>query len=102
MTQQNAALVEQTASASQAMDDQAHELQNLMGFFKLDGREATNAVVAAPSAGTASKARNASRAVQKTGHRPAAAATARPALRSVPLHKKTTMTASNSEEWQEF
>ncbi|MFZ1827370.1 MAG: bacteriohemerythrin, partial [Candidatus Competibacteraceae bacterium] len=35
-TQQNAALVEETAAASQAMGEQACELQNLMGFFKLD------------------------------------------------------------------
>ncbi len=35
MTQQNAALVEQTAAASQSMGDQAHQLQQLMGFFKL-------------------------------------------------------------------
>ena len=35
VTQQNAALVEQTAAASHAMGDQAQELQNLMGFFKL-------------------------------------------------------------------
>jgi len=105
VTQQNAALVEQTAAASQAMGGQARELQNLMGFFKLDGQEATNAVVAAPSAGTASKARNASRAVQKTDHRPAAAAKpiaakARPALRSVPVEKKPS--AAASEEWEEF
>ena len=30
-----AALVEQTAAASQSMGDQAHQLQQLMGFFKL-------------------------------------------------------------------
>ncbi|NJM12388.1 MAG: HAMP domain-containing protein [Synechococcaceae cyanobacterium SM1_2_3] len=35
VTQQNAALVEQTAAASHAMGDQAHDLQALMGFFKL-------------------------------------------------------------------
>ncbi len=34
-TQQNAALVEQTAAASHTMDDQAQELQRLMGIFKL-------------------------------------------------------------------
>jgi methyl-accepting chemotaxis protein len=39
-TQQNAALVEETAAASHAMGDQAKELQNLMGFFKLDKRAA--------------------------------------------------------------
>ncbi|MFZ1827169.1 MAG: methyl-accepting chemotaxis protein, partial [Candidatus Competibacteraceae bacterium] len=104
-TQQNAALVEETAAASQAMGDQARELQNLMSFFKLDEREPTNAVVAAPSSGTASKARNASRAVQKTDHRLAAvgkpiAAKARPALRPVPVEKKPS--AAASEEWEEF
>ncbi|MBL8246879.1 MAG: methyl-accepting chemotaxis protein [Candidatus Competibacter sp.] len=36
VTQQNAALVEQTAAASNAMGDQAKELQSLMGFFTLD------------------------------------------------------------------
>jgi methyl-accepting chemotaxis protein len=38
VTQQNAALVEETAAASHAMGDQARELQQLMGFFKLDKR----------------------------------------------------------------
>jgi methyl-accepting chemotaxis protein len=36
VTQQNAALVEETASASQSMGDQARELQDLVGFFKID------------------------------------------------------------------
>ncbi|MBK8751452.1 MAG: cache domain-containing protein [Candidatus Competibacteraceae bacterium] len=35
VTQQNAALVEQTAAASHAMGDQAQELKNLMEFFSL-------------------------------------------------------------------
>ncbi|MCB1764837.1 MAG: HAMP domain-containing protein [Candidatus Competibacteraceae bacterium] len=35
-TQQNAALVEQTAAASQTMGVQTRELQQLMGFFTLD------------------------------------------------------------------
>ncbi len=36
VTQQNAALVEETASASQAMSDQARELLEVIAFFKLD------------------------------------------------------------------
>ncbi|MCB1919207.1 MAG: HAMP domain-containing protein [Candidatus Competibacteraceae bacterium] len=36
VTQQNAALVEETAATSQSMDEQARELQGLMGFFKID------------------------------------------------------------------
>ncbi len=35
VTQQNAALVEQTATSSQTLGEQARELQQLMGFFKL-------------------------------------------------------------------
>ncbi len=36
VTQQNAALVEEAAAAGQVMGDQARELRNLMGFFRLD------------------------------------------------------------------
>jgi len=35
MTQQNAALVEQSAAASGAMSDQVTQLNTLMGFFEL-------------------------------------------------------------------
>jgi methyl-accepting chemotaxis protein len=35
-TQQNAALVEQTAAASQAMSQQAVQLKELMRFFRND------------------------------------------------------------------
>lgn len=42
VTQQNAALVEETAAASQSMGEQARELQNLMGFFKLDQHTAAS------------------------------------------------------------
>lgn len=35
-TQQNAALVEQTAAASRTMGDQATNLHQMMGFFKLE------------------------------------------------------------------
>jgi methyl-accepting chemotaxis protein len=38
----NAALVEETASASQSMGEQARELQELMSFFKL-GEQQTQA-----------------------------------------------------------
>jgi methyl-accepting chemotaxis protein len=38
MTQQNAALAEQTAAASSAMSENARELQGVIGFFRRDGR----------------------------------------------------------------
>jgi hemerythrin-like metal-binding protein len=43
VTQQNAALVEETTAASQSMGEQAHELQGLMTFFKLDEQQARQA-----------------------------------------------------------
>jgi hemerythrin-like metal-binding protein len=53
VTQQNAALVEETASASQAMGGQAHELQRLMEFFTLDQSSlAANRTDAATSTAT--------------------------------------------------
>ena len=36
MTQQNAALVEQAAAASQSMGEQARELETMVSFFQLD------------------------------------------------------------------
>ncbi|MDX1569721.1 MAG: methyl-accepting chemotaxis protein [Xanthomonadales bacterium] len=40
MTQQNAALVEQAAAASQSMGDQARELTRLVSFFRFDAQAA--------------------------------------------------------------
>ncbi|MER2584045.1 MAG: hypothetical protein ABTR20_15115, partial [Candidatus Competibacter sp.] len=39
VTQQNAALVEQTATASQRMDEQSRELQQLIAFFQLENQQ---------------------------------------------------------------
>ena len=47
MTQQNAALVEEAAAASRSMEEQAHKMVELMGFFKTG---------AAPSSVTGSSA----------------------------------------------
>ena len=53
MTQQNAALVEQTAAASQAMGGQAEELQQLMAFFTLDHTESKSDLTPATPSMTA-------------------------------------------------
>jgi hypothetical protein len=44
MTQQNAALVEESASASKAMEDQARNMNELIGFFKIDSSGSTGTV----------------------------------------------------------
>ena len=115
VTQQNAALVEETAAASQAMGGQARELQQLMGFFKLDHRESTARV-----AGTGHRSER--RASSATGSHPTAGrpatkpvsakpanakpanakpTAASPAARSALADKKPTAHAV-SEEWEEF
>jgi len=41
VTQQNAALVEEAAAAAAAMQEQARELAELVGSFKLDAQQAS-------------------------------------------------------------
>ena len=116
-TQQNAALVEETAAASHAMGDQAKELQNLMGFFKLDERAApthkaatspTHRPVAEPSSRPSTPVKPAASAKPaSTKPRPVAKPTpARPqpaVARPAPVERKPTATAiSSSDEWEEF
>ncbi|MBK8755377.1 MAG: hypothetical protein IPL99_28770 [Candidatus Competibacteraceae bacterium] len=111
VTQQNAALVEETAAASHAMGEQAQELQKLMGFFTLDQRAvATNRVATAPRSPTSTKfatsvkARPAARPLpvkSQPGHhrrRP----DPDPVAQTTPVGRKTTATTAASQEWEEF
>src|SRR3546814_4246246 len=41
MTQRNGALVEETNASAQAMADQARQLAELVGHFRIDGSDAT-------------------------------------------------------------
>jgi len=96
-TQQNAALVEETASASQSMGEQAGQLHTLMGFFKLDAKSL--AVNPAPNV---------------TVRRSQAQLPSRPQRSSQPIAKKSVAIApathsprpvaveSNDQAWEEF
>ncbi len=53
VTQQNAALVEQTCAAAQAFEEEAHRLSEAVGAFKLDRSEARGAAVALVGRGIA-------------------------------------------------
>lgn len=75
-TQQNAALVEETAAASQSMGDQASHLHTLMGFFQLD------------SSASGSLARAAQ--VKTTGTAPVAVAARRAAHKRLPTRPTRT------------
>ena len=73
MTQQNAALVEQSAAAASSMKDQAHRLAGVVATFKLDSR--SNTVPSQPMA-----VRKAPRAMQGGPKKPLAAPAPKPAL----------------------
>jgi len=114
MTQQNAALVEQAAAAFQSLQDQAAELQRVVGTFKLADGEEAPAVEAAPAAaGTAV----ATRALAARPARPQAALAqlkkpaAKPAARAqtgtAPAADKASTSrkvaaAAASDDWEEF
>ena len=85
VTQQNAALVEEAAAASESLDEQARELDQLMTYFKLSGADANRA--AAPRAAP----------------RAAAPAPAAPAARPAATRPaKAAPAADNDSDWEEF
>ena len=81
VTQQNAALVEEAAAASESLDEQAKGLDDLMTFFKVDESEQVRAPrhAAAPAA--------APKAAAPAARRPRNPAPAAPV---------------NDSEWEEF
>ncbi|HRY18969.1 MAG TPA: hypothetical protein P5149_11260, partial [Candidatus Competibacteraceae bacterium] len=114
VTQQNAALVEETAAASQSMGEQARELRNLMAFFKLDGQIlsekpiSTAAGSSQPAAGSfqpaAGKARPVTTKPAAKVAKPVTAAklATKPATKLAPAGKKPVAAHTASEEWEEF
>lgn len=84
VTQQNGALVEEAAAASEAMDEQAGELRELMTFFKT-GNDA-EMTVSAPLQGGRSEKRS-------TAVKPAVRRAAR---------KSRSAFKGNNEDWEEF
>ncbi|MDN2718777.1 methyl-accepting chemotaxis protein [Janthinobacterium sp. SUN120] len=92
VTQQNAALVEEAAAASQSMQEQAGELAHVVGFFKTG-----NHVASAPRLTPV-----------RTAAAPAAAKVAPPATRPAPARKAVAAAparrsnAGAESEWEEF
>ncbi|AQR66933.1 methyl-accepting chemotaxis protein [Janthinobacterium sp. LM6] len=92
VTQQNAALVEEAAAASQSMQEQAGELAHVVGFFKT-GNHAASAPKLTPVRAAAA---------------PAAAKIAPPAARPAPARKAIAAAparrgnAGAESEWEEF
>jgi methyl-accepting chemotaxis protein len=95
VTQQNAALVEQAAAASGAMQDQAAQLAQTVSVFKLDGAiaPATPLPVVPPGARAAARAV----APQRAAAQPRQVAAPPATLRRPPA-----AAGNGSPEWEEF
>ena len=95
VTQQNAALAEQTSAASAAMSDKAREMADLVEFFKVSGRMPAATAEKVPAAKATMPPRSSSgpRAKTATGAK-AKPAYAKPVLDSPP--------SIDEDEWEEF
>jgi methyl-accepting chemotaxis protein-1 (serine sensor receptor) len=95
VTQQNAALVEETANASASLEDQSRELADAVAFFNVGAQSVSNPAL------TASKAKPQGR----TSSKPAALAAPAQASKSAePASKKTYASSGHQSEddWESF
>ncbi|MEV4780209.1 MCP four helix bundle domain-containing protein [Burkholderia sp. LMU1-1-1.1] len=97
MTQQNAALVEESAAAAQSLQDQASELSRVVSIFKLvEGEERVAAPVFTPAPKAVVKPITAARApVKKLAAKPAAAI-------AKPKKVVNAPSSNGADEWEEF
>ena len=110
-TQQNAALVEESAAAAESLRDQAQQLVQVVAVFRLDGVEdAAMARAVAPVAHVAAAKPKAAAPVRKAAPvaRPAAAPVARPAAAptpaasAAPVPAPALAAAGASDDWESF
>jgi hypothetical protein len=108
MTQQNAALVEESAAAAESLKHQATTLAQAVGTFKLQGMQATapGAAPAAPAAAAKPAARAPAavapqKAEPKAPVTPQAAVDAKPAQRSGPFAQMPIASAMD-DDWETF
>jgi methyl-accepting chemotaxis protein len=92
VTQQNAALVEEASAASEAMQEQAHKLAQVVSIFKLDSTSVAAVRVAAPVAPAVAR-----RAVSAP---PRAAKPAAPTR--IAAARPSVAAAAKADEWEEF
>jgi methyl-accepting chemotaxis protein len=98
-TQQNSALVEQTAAAAQTLRDQADALEQVVSAFTIGAPQASYAPPARPARPAARS--GAVAALPKTA-RPKTAAKPAPKPLAAAPKQKTTAAATSTGEWEEF
>ena len=97
VTQQNAALVEEAASAAKSLQDQAAEVANVVSIFKLDAEQQRQALRAAPAPAKTAEVRKL----------PARPAPPKKAAIAAPTAKKLAAVGNaggngNNDDWEEF
>lgn len=97
MTQQNAALAEETSAASAAMSDNAADMQRAMAFFNTSGSFSAPPPRAAAPASIVERA-----APQAPVSKPAPAPRPAPASKPVKTRPAASSYDSDDEEWEEF
>jgi methyl-accepting chemotaxis protein len=106
MTQQNAALAEQTSAASQAMRDNAANMRELMAFFKMGGGPAGRPVAAAKAVSAtptpASRPSVASRAAVVANTASAPRPRPAPVPKAAVRRSEVPLAADEDGEWEEF
>ncbi len=85
VTQQNAALVEESAAAAESLNQQAAQLVEAVSVFKLDGRDGAVAAPAAPASATPAAPLQTVRAAAAPAPAAARAFPTAPAVRPVPV-----------------
>ena len=99
-TQQNAALVEESAAAAESLRDQAHQLVQVVAVFKLDGATPAAATPAKRAAPPAAKPVAAAKPQAAPARRPAPVARASKAA-SAPAAPAVAVTAEG-DDWESF
>jgi methyl-accepting chemotaxis protein len=104
MTQQNAALVEEAAAASESMADQSNTLRDLMNFFKTDEKAHVSFTASKPQ--TTAPAKSTARAAATRSHtRPLVKPVAKAELRTpkaAALKVVAGSAAHDDNNWSEF
>ena len=102
-TQQNAALVEESAAAAESLKDQARQLVQVVSVFKLDARVATEESprAPAPAAKTASVASPAMPVRKPVAARPVATRAASIPAKAAPSPAPVAV-AAGSDDWESF
>jgi methyl-accepting chemotaxis protein len=102
MTQQNAALVEQSAAAAQSLRDQADTLAQAVSVFKLSQGQAQRVIASAQGAAKATVHPSAARPVAATKVRAAPSVARGRKPTPVAAAPKPTVAAPAGGDWQEF